>query len=418
MVRNRLSGLIVALSLFFTPASFAVGPKQSSLKPQVKAYRWTVGPSEIKPVFVMIPGGATPSAPQLMPPSLVPAKPAQAPVVQITPEPAAAAEGMPGQTAPARTLEVIQDAVSENPGQAPVSSQKLDKVFDGKRGPDSADLIADFTQNFQPGKPWTPKQAPETPEAKETVKLLKNKSRSLNVQFNRSANQSRLKSTLMDGLNHDIGNKLAIVMGVVPMLQKTEGPVSKQRALFYEMIHRNLKAANQIKDDYMDMAKLDSGKSHFTSEKIDMRAMMTEHAQLQEAQARQKNITIAFFLPEGPVWLKADRNAMNSAVNNLLGNAIKYTPKNGIVTLGVSVNQAKKTATVYVQDNGIGVSAKDQKKIFSGFYRTAESQKMAPGTGIGLPVVKKLVKASGSALKVQSEPGKGSRFYFDLPLAD
>ena len=112
-----------------------------------------------------------------------------------------------------------------------------------------------------------------------------------------------------------------------------------------------------------------------------------------------------------------DPRALAIALSNLIGNAVKYTPKGGKIRVGVSLRTPGR-ATVYVVDNGIGISPADQKKVLEG-YRTEEARKVAEGTGTGLSVlVKGIVEAHGGSLALQSKPGKGSRFSFDLALSN
>jgi signal transduction histidine kinase len=100
-------------------------------------------------------------------------------------------------------------------------------------------------------------------------------------------------------------------------------------------------------------------------------------------------------------------------LSNLIGNAIKYTPKGGQVT--VSLETVTEGVRVKVRDTGIGIAPEDQQTVFSGFYRTPEGKTQAKGYGLGLMVSRQILESHGSALKLESQPGKGSRFYFDLP---
>jgi signal transduction histidine kinase len=106
-------------------------------------------------------------------------------------------------------------------------------------------------------------------------------------------------------------------------------------------------------------------------------------------------------------------------ITNLLSNAIKYTPKHGKISVGVGPDPRNADRVlVYVQDTGIGIARQDQAKIFTKYFRTEDGQKAAQGFGVGLAFVKTMLDAHGSAVKVKSAPGKGSRFSFTLPLWD
>ncbi len=105
-------------------------------------------------------------------------------------------------------------------------------------------------------------------------------------------------------------------------------------------------------------------------------------------------------------------------ITNLIGNAIKYTLAGGSIKIEISMHTAEgKTAEFSVTDTGIGITPEEKQAVFSGFHRTLEGQQSAAGFGIGLKVSKELLEAHGVRLQVESAPGKGSRFYFSLPVS-
>jgi signal transduction histidine kinase len=120
------------------------------------------------------------------------------------------------------------------------------------------------------------------------------------------------------------------------------------------------------------------------------------------------------FPPNFPV-VPGDETRLRQVLDNLISNAIKYSPEGGQVEVGGTVDD--RTVTVYVRDQGVGLSEQDQERIFDRFYRVdgALSRK-TQGTGLGLYLSKSIVEAHGGQMSVDSQPGHGSTFYFSLPL--
>ncbi|KKK71209.1 hypothetical protein LCGC14_2916200, partial [marine sediment metagenome] len=117
--------------------------------------------------------------------------------------------------------------------------------------------------------------------------------------------------------------------------------------------------------------------------------------------------------------IEADRDKIFQAVLNLLGNALKYTPDGGKVTLRVGVDERRGVAICEVSDTGVGIHPDDLPHVFDKFYRVRKHTKMAKGTGLGLTLVKHLIETlHDGKLSVTSEVGKGSTFRFELPIIE
>jgi len=134
-----------------------------------------------------------------------------------------------------------------------------------------------------------------------------------------------------------------------------------------------------------------------------------------KTEAEQQGLLLSLTLPQNPAVMANDLH-VKQLWTNLISNAIKYTPPGG--TVRVLLQQQEEWAVGKVEDSGIGISPQEVPLIFHEFYRTAEARKMGVrGTGLGLPLVKKIVEGYGGSLEVQSTVGKGSVFRFQLPLA-
>ena len=130
--------------------------------------------------------------------------------------------------------------------------------------------------------------------------------------------------------------------------------------------------------------------------------------------ARNKDITFTLELPPKLFVLHADRDKLTMALHNLVGNAFKYTPAGGFVT--VSVRQDESGLNVSVSDNGIGIRPEDQNRIFEKFYRVQDQRvSRISGSGLGLSLAREVIRLHGGQLTVQSEPDRGSTFTLSIP---
>ncbi len=165
--------------------------------------------------------------------------------------------------------------------------------------------------------------------------------------------------------------------------------------------------------DLLDLARLDSGIADMRRETISL-APLLEGLIIQftpQAQAAQVTLDV-HLMPLPPVIGDPDR--LSQAVANILDNAIKFSPAGGKVYLS-AVSKGKEVEIAIV-DEGPGIPPEDIPRIFEGFFRTPNAKRVEPyGTGLGLPLVKRVVEAYGGRIQVESEPGKGSEFTFTFP---
>jgi signal transduction histidine kinase len=227
----------------------------------------------------------------------------------------------------------------------------------------------------------------------------------------------RLKSDLLSMVSHEFNNSLAS-MGMALLLLRENDEAPDQRRKIYltlERIHQLLKTAVS---NFLNQARMQSGRFQLDIRQIELRRLVAEVLELMRPLAEQKGIDLRLEFPETAFPVTADPDAMILVLSNLIGNAIKYTPGRGRVSVRLTpINGAPlQEVEVSVADTGIGIAAADQDAIFRGFYRTGPSQKMARGYGLGLAVSRQIMESHDSALNVESRPGQGSRFHFRLPV--
>jgi CheY-like chemotaxis protein/two-component sensor histidine kinase len=169
--------------------------------------------------------------------------------------------------------------------------------------------------------------------------------------------------------------------------------------------------------DALDISKISSGK--MSIEKIEFSVLdeLSDAAKLFYNSARKKEITLsAFYDPDMPQMIRSDYHRIKQIMNNLLNNAIKFTPNKGSIVLELLYDKERDGLTVSVKDNGIGISKEMQKNIFTPYTQEKSStSREYGGTGLGLSISQQLSVLLGGKMELESEEGKGSRFYFTIP---
>ena len=167
-----------------------------------------------------------------------------------------------------------------------------------------------------------------------------------------------------------------------------------------------------LMENLLQWAKTQMKNDSARPEVLDIQSMIREVIQLLHLQATNKKINLEIRM-EQPLLCFADREMVNLVLRNLLSNAIKFTPEKGRVMVGA----AEKTncIEIFIQDNGVGMSEEDMDSLFGEKYITTRGTSNEAGTGLGLKLCKEYLHKNGGEIKVKSELGKGSCFYFTLP---
>lgn len=231
----------------------------------------------------------------------------------------------------------------------------------------------------------------------------------------KAAELARLKTQLVAMVSHEFNNSLSVVGGMTRLLRDDGAPPDERRANYLTIIESHVKSLGTASRTLLELGRLEAGRLTVHPRRMDLAALARAAAGRLEVLWTRKGQTLALELPEGPVWVEGDPDALSLVASNLIGNAVKYTPEKG--RIAVRVEAEGPGARFSVADTGIGIAPEDQARIFSGYYRTDEGKKAAKGFGVGLALTQALVSAHGAELKVESAPGAGSRFSFFLPGA-
>jgi signal transduction histidine kinase len=209
----------------------------------------------------------------------------------------------------------------------------------------------------------------------------------------------QMKMDFFTHISHEIRTPLTLIMGPVEMLLMKSKPEDSR---LLEIIKNNSERLLKLTSDLIEFRKADSGHTQLMLEQRDIVAFVQLVFQKFQEQASRKSISYSFETKEKTCLLPFDANQMEIVLSNLLANALKFTPDGGRVW--VTIVKKSKEVEISVHDNGPGIPAESQNKIFSTFYQAENVKNKAPGSGIGLAFSKSLVELHGGTISFSSNP--------------
>jgi len=214
--------------------------------------------------------------------------------------------------------------------------------------------------------------------------------------------------------SHEMKTPLSSIRAYVELLADGEAEDEQTREEFVNVIQTQAERLQRLIENLLNLARIEAGVVAVNKEARSLNELLQEAADVVQPSAEAKNITLVTEFSPLYLGVFADRDTLLQAAINLLSNAIKYTPCDGTVTFRSRLNGDE--VIFEVADTGVGLSPDDCKKVFERFYRVKKDQQMAPGTGLGLPLVKHIVEdIHAGRIEVASELGKGSTFGVVLP---
>ncbi|MGH2521091.1 MAG: ATP-binding protein [Anaerolineales bacterium] len=222
------------------------------------------------------------------------------------------------------------------------------------------------------------------------------------------------QSDLISEMVHELRTPLMSLTATSHLLLRPELPADK-RVEMVKTLQRETGRLAQMTTDFLDMARLESGRMRFTREKFSLPELIAECVEVVRPQAGTRRLSLSTETEPGLPEVESDRGKLKQVLLNLLTNAVKYNRENGSIT--VSARMVDTGCRVSVADTGRGIPPEAMTHMFEKFYRVPDSENTAPGTGLGLPIAKKIVEALGGEMWVESTAGVGSTFYFTLPSA-
>ncbi|HEX7186387.1 MAG TPA: ATP-binding protein [Thermoanaerobaculia bacterium] len=228
----------------------------------------------------------------------------------------------------------------------------------------------------------------------------------------------RAKSAFISTISHEIRTPLNAIMAVAHLLDSTELSPAQQK--YVRILRSSSESLLKLVNDVLDLTKIDSGKTSLEERALDLRGLVYGIVDGLHLKAEEKGVALEVRIDERvPVNLLGDPVKIGQVLTNLLGNAIKFTAEGAVVVSLRVLELSADAATIgfQVSDTGIGIAPERLPHIFDDFTQANYDIGMNyGGTGLGLAISKRLVEMHGSQITVESEPGRGSAFSFDLRL--
>ena len=227
-----------------------------------------------------------------------------------------------------------------------------------------------------------------------------------------------MKSKFVSNVSHELRTPLvAIQKSISVILSKAAGPLTEPQEKFLTIADRNLERLSRLIDDVLDTAKIEAGKMKLELKAANVGKVISDACDTLESWAKSKSIALVKRIQDGMPEVNIDADRITQILSNLVGNAIKFTPQNGTITVEVKYLSEADKIEVSVADTGVGIPQKDLAKIFNRFEQSSERVATdISGTGLGLSIAKEIVALHGGDIWVESEKNKGAKFTFILPL--
>jgi putative ABC transport system substrate-binding protein len=249
-------------------------------------------------------------------------------------------------------------------------------------------------------------------------KKVEDRTRELAFANEKLKELDRMKSDFVSHVSHELRTPLTAIKGAVDLvLREVAGPLTEKQIHYLNRVRSNTQHLAGLINDLLDLSKIESGRIEVKSSRVFLGGLVHEAVEALRPVAAEKAITLETTSCESSILVWADRDKINQVLMNLIGNAIKFTPAEGKVTVSASRNGGE-SVKVSVSDTGPGIPPAEKEKIFAKFYQIAEMNgENSKGTGLGLAISKALVELHGGKIWVESEEGRGSTFSFTLPVS-
>lgn len=226
----------------------------------------------------------------------------------------------------------------------------------------------------------------------------------------------KIRSDFVANASHELKTPLAAIKGIIEtIIDDDQMPKEVARNFFFRVLAQTDRL-NKIVVDLMQLSRFDSYRDQKVSQdRVDMVRELRQVYSALKTTAEEQDVSLVLQTEEEKVYVSGDSEALSQLISNLVENAIKYSPAQSTVMM--RVEREKNLVVIRVEDNGIGISAEEQQRIFERFYRVdpARSREMG-GTGLGLSIVKHIADVHDGSVEVTSEEGKGSIFTVRLPV--
>jgi signal transduction histidine kinase len=237
--------------------------------------------------------------------------------------------------------------------------------------------------------------------------------RLVELQNEQLRDADRLKDEFVALISHDLRTPLTSIMGYLELVLDSDAVPDAERG-YLEVVDRNSERLLRLVNDLLFVARFEAGEMDLNFNELELGSIVRQAVEEALPRAAAKEISLAVETDAVPAVM-ADRGRMYQLLDNLIGNALKFTPEGGQAAL--RLRRDGDVVRLEVEDSGIGIAPDDQRHLFERFFRAANTRDgQIPGTGLGLYIARAIVEAHGGKIGVDSRPGEGTCFRVELPL--
>ena len=248
---------------------------------------------------------------------------------------------------------------------------------------------------------------------------LRNELKMREFEANKQRELENMKARFFANLSHEFRTPLTLIRG--PIEELINKKAGDQQEEYYQLIQRNSEKLQELIDQLLELTQLENASIPLIAKQENLVSLLRGLLFSFESLAKQKNIKLSFNSQNDKLICWVDRDKLEKIINNLLSNAFKFTPSNGVISINVNSksDNDEEFAEINISDTGIGIPEEKLERIFDRFYQVDDSsRKNYGGSGIGLALVKELVDLHKWEIDVVSELGKGTEFNLKIPLWD
>jgi PAS domain S-box-containing protein len=260
-------------------------------------------------------------------------------------------------------------------------------------------------------------------ERRRAAEELKQKMEELQVAYKKLKELDKMKDNFLSTVSHELRTPLTSIKSFSEILLSYDEDRETQKE-FLTIISEESDRLTRLINDFLDLAKIESGRMQWETVEISVPEVIKTAINATRALAAKTNLKVKVTVSPNLPAATSDKDRLVQVITNLLSNAIKFTPEGGNIEVKAQTLKGDKSrkkadmVMVSVTDSGIGIAPKDHKSVFEKFKQVGDTLTDKPkGTGLGLPICKEIIEHYGGKIWVESELGKGSTFFFTLPMA-
>lgn len=224
----------------------------------------------------------------------------------------------------------------------------------------------------------------------------------------------RLKNDFVHTVSHDLRSPLTSVLGYMELIERV-GPLNESQHEFLERLRAGVHHMTSLVNELLDLGRLESG-FDTRRETVDLKNVLDYSLNVYDNQIQKKKLRLDFDFSDDLKPLRANPIRIRQMIDNLVGNAVKYTPENG--TIKVSLSMQENQVVLRITDSGPGIPPDEQARVFEKFFRASNRPNEVEGSGLGLAIVKSIVESHQGRVWVESKVGTGSTFIVLLPTQE